>query len=300
MTVTASDPRPRNRALALGALLTDPVVLRRLVVHVGILTGFLGVWEWAGRTGRLNDLIMPAPSAIAQAFWRLYVTTGEVYWHFLVTLYEAVAGFLIGGAIGMSLAIGGALSLSFRRYIAPYAVALNVTPGIAVTPIFITWFGFGYSSKIALAALIVFFPIFVNTLAGLVRVDRDTTELFRSLGASKRQTFFKLMLPDAAPLIFAGLKIAMTSALVGAIVAEFASATEGIGILMQRYSHRLDIAASIAVLLSMSLMGLLLYSLMETADRRVVFWKHAHRLDAVSRKRRRRALGAAASRAGQR
>ena len=266
----------------------DPVFRRRAFTHVTIFALIIGVWEWAGRTGRLNDLIMPAPSAIAEAFWRLYAVTGEVYWHFFVTLYEAVAGFLIGAGIGMGLAIAAALSLGFRRYIAPYAIALNVTPGIAVTPIFIAWFGFGWSSKIALAALIVFFPVFVNTLSGLLRTDRDTAELFRALGASKAQTFFKLMVPNAAPMIFAGFKIAMTSALVGAIVAEFASATEGIGILMQRYSHKLDIAASIAVLLSMSLMGLLLFTLMEEMDRRVVFWKHQGSLDAVARKRHRR------------
>jgi NitT/TauT family transport system permease protein len=276
--------------------LTDPVFLRRKFTHLAVFSTFIGVWEWAGRTGRLNDLIMPAPSAIAEALWRLYVVTGEIYWHFFVTFFEAVMGFLIGGAIGMGLAIAAALSLAFRRYIAPYAVALNVTPGIAVTPIFIAWFGFGWSSKIALAALIVFFPIFVNTLAGLLRTDRDTAELFRSLGASKAQTFFKLMVPNAAPMIFAGLKIAMTSALVGAIVAEFASATEGIGILMQRYSHQLDIAASIAVLLSMSLMGLLLFTAMEMADRHVVFWKHQGRLEAVSRNRRRRWFGLAMTR----
>lgn len=289
----SGDVTNSKKGPGLAMRLTDPVFLRRVFAHFGIFSAFIGVWEWAGRTGRLNDLIMPAPSAIAEALWRLYVVTGEIYWHFFVTFFEAVIGFLIGGAIGMGLAIAAALSLTFRRYIAPYAVALNVTPGIAVTPIFIAWFGFGWSSKIALAALIVFFPIFVNTLSGLLRTDRDTSELFRSLGASKARTFFKLMIPNAAPMIFAGLKIAMTSALVGAIVAEFASATEGIGILMQRFAHRLDIAASIAVLLSMALMGLLLFTFMEKADRQVVFWKHQDRLDVVSRKRRRRWSGPA-------
>jgi NitT/TauT family transport system permease protein len=279
------------RGPSLAERLTNPVFLRRVFTHLAIFSAFIGVWEWAGRTGRLNDLIMPAPSAIAEALWQLYVVKGNIYWHFFVTFVEALAGFLFGGFIGMGLAIAAALSLTFRRYIAPYAVALNVTPGIAVTPIFIAWFGFGWSSKIALAALIVFFPIFVNTLAGLLRTDRDTSELFQSLGASKSQTFFKLMIPNAAPMIFAGLKIGMTGALVGAIVAEFASATEGIGILMQRFSHKLDIAGSIGVLLSMALMGLFLFTVMEIADRRVVFWKHQNRLDAVSRSRRLRWIG---------
>ncbi len=280
----------KNSKPGLAMVLLDPVFLRRLSVHFLIFATFIGVWEWAGQTGRLNDLIMPAPSAIAKALWRMYVTTGEIYWHFFVTLYEAVAGFIIGGTIGLSLAVAAALSVTFRSYIAPYAIALNVTPGIAVTPIFIAWFGFGWNSKIALAALIVFFPIFVNSLSGFLRVDRDTEELFRSMGASKLQTFFKLMVPDAAPMIFAGLKVAMTTALVGAIVAEFASATEGIGIMMQRYAHRLDIAASIGVLISMALMGLFLFTLMEVADRRTVFWQHEGRLDQVSKKRRRKLM----------
>lgn len=285
-----SQPVTRNKALDLLGILLDPVFLRRLSVHFLIFATFIGIWEWAGRTGRLNDLIMPSPSAIAEALWRMYVTTGEIYWHFFVTLYEAVTGFIIGGTIGLGLAVAAALSVSFRRYIAPYAIALNVTPGIAVTPIFIAWFGFGWNSKIALAALIVFFPIFVNSLSGFLRTDRETAELMRSLGASKLQTFFKLMVPDAAPMIFAGFKVAMTTALVGAIVAEFASATEGIGIMMQRYAHRLDIAASIGVLISMALMGLLLFTLMEVADRRTVFWQRAERLNQVSRKRRRKLM----------
>ena len=283
-----------SRQPGIGTRLADPVFLRRAFTHFAIFAAFIGVWEWAGRTGRLFELIMPAPSAIAVALWDMYFVTGAIYWHFFVTLWEAVAGFFIGAGIGAGLAIAAALSMSFRRYIAPYAVVLNVTPGIAVTPIFIAWFGFGWSSKIALAALIVFFPVFVNTLSGLLRTDRDTAELFRSLGASRLQTFFKLMLPNAAPMIFAGLKIAMTGALVGAIVAEFASATEGIGILMQRYAMSLDMAAAIGVLVSMSLMGLMLYTLMEVADRRIVFWKHQARLDAVSRRRSRRLAGGAA------
>lgn len=268
----------------------SPVFLRRLAMHILIFVLITGVWEWAGRTGRLNDLIMPAPSAIGEALWRMYFVTGEVYWHFYVTMFEAVAGFVIGGSIGLALAIGAALNKTFRRYIAPYAVVLNVTPGIAVTPIFIAWFGFGWSSKIALAALVVFFPIFVNTLSGLLRTDRDTSEMFRSLGASKSQMFFKLMVPDASSMIIAGIKVAITTALVGAIVAEFASATEGIGILMQRYSHQLEIASAIAVLLSMSVMGLLFFTFAEVLDSTVVFWNSEKRLQAVSERRRRRIM----------
>src|SRR5690606_8194555 len=104
----------------------------------------------------------------------------SIYWHFFVTFFEATAGFFIGVSIGMGLAITAAVNATFRRYIAPYAVVFNVTPGIAVTPLIIAWFGFGWSSKIALAALVCFFPPFVNTLTGLLYVDEDASDLFRS------------------------------------------------------------------------------------------------------------------------
>ena len=181
-----------------------------------------------------------------------------------------------------------ALSETFKRYVAPYAIVLNVTPGIALTPIIIAWFGFGMGSKIALAAVISFFPIFVNTLTGLIQRDEDREELFRSLGGSERQIFAKLRLPAALPLLFAGLKIGLTTALIGAVVAEFAQATDGVGVLMSRFSFQLNMAASLATLLSMTLIGLILFYSMEFLDDRIVFWRRETRRAAKSRAKTRR------------
>jgi NitT/TauT family transport system permease protein len=283
MTVAASE----TAALGLEA---RPASVRvgRIFIHLAIFSVIVGVWEAASRAGLLNVLILPPPSKVAEALYELYVETGQIYWHFFVTIFEALAGFLIGCAIGLALAIGAALSPTFRRYIAPYAVVFNVTPGIAVTPIIIAWFGFGWNSKIALAALVVFFPVFVNTLSGLLQIDTEKQEMFRSLGASRLQTFFKLMLPDAAPMIMAGFKVAITGALTGVIVAEFASATEGVGILMQRFTYALDIASSIAALLTMAVMGLLLFTLMELLDSLLIFWRRDGRMSAVGARRARR------------
>jgi len=160
-----------------------------------------------------------------------------------------------------------------------------VTPLIAVAPLMIAWFGFGWNSKIAIATLVCFFAPFVNTLTGLLNVDPDAEEMFRSLGAGKRQIFWKLMLPSSIPIIMAGLKTAMALALIGAVVGEFISASEGVGILMQRASFALNIAESIAVLLSMALMGLILYAVMELLDDTIVFWRRDARMVAVSRRR---------------
>jgi len=264
---------------------------KRLAMHILVFVIIVGVWELAGVFNQLNDLLLPAPSVIIGKFAEMWLPTflggtGRIYYHFFITLWEAVAGFFIGVSIGVSLAVTAAVSPMFRRYLAPYAVAFNVTPGIAVAPLIIAWFGFGLSSKIALATLVCFFAPFINTLTGLLHVDEEASELFRSMRANRQQYFWKLQLPSSMPLFIAGLKLALTGALLGAIVAEFFSASAGVGILMQRFSFKLDIGSALATLLSMSLMGLLFFTVMEILDYRVIFWKRDSRMQAVSKKRK--------------
>lgn len=254
--------------------------------HLMVFAVFLALWELAAAIGLIDVILLPQPHQIARSIWELYVEKGTIYRHFGITFYEALGGFIIGGALGLALAIASSLNDSFRRYVSPYAILLNVTPGLALTPIVIAWFGFGYSSKIALGAIVCFFPIFVNTLIALARPDGETLEMFQSMGASKMQVFWKLRLPAALPMIFAGFKIAITTALVGAVVAEFSQATAGIGVLMQRLSFSLDMSAAIAALLSMSLLGLILFTLIEILDDRIVFWRRPSRLESVSRRRK--------------
>lgn len=259
--------------------------LVRFLPHLALFLALLAVWELAVRTGLITSIIIPKPSAIMGAIVELYITKRTIYPHFLITLTEAVTGFLIGAAIAIILAVWSSLSDSFKRYVSPYAVVLNVTPGIALVPIIIAWFGYGMGSKIALAAVICFFPIYVNTLTGLIQRDEDREELFRSVGASRYQVFRKLRVPAALPLMFAGFKIGLTTALIGAVVAEFAQATAGVGVLMSRFSFQLNMAASLATLLSMTVIGLLLFYAMEILDDRIVFWRRDTRMSAVSRAR---------------
>jgi NitT/TauT family transport system permease protein len=259
--------------------------VRRLLTHLVIFAIVIGTWELLGVFGQLNDLILPAPGKIAYAIINLYFVTGKIWWHFFVTMFEALAGFAIGVGIGVTLAVVAGLNATFRRYIAPYVVVVQVTPLIALAPLMIAWFGFGWNSKIAIAAVVCFFAPFINTLTGLLNVDPDAEEMFRSLGATKKQIFWKLMLPSSIPIIMAGLKTAMALALIGAVVGEFISASEGVGILMQRASFALNIAESIAVLLSMALMGLILYATMEWLDDLIVFWRRDTRMNAESRRR---------------
>ncbi len=272
-----------------GTLILDRLL--RFIPHALLLLVLLGLWEMAARIGWITSIMIPRPSAIGAAIVKLYITEGTIYRHFFITLTEAVVGFLIGASVAIGLAVASSMSEVFKRYVIPYAVVLNVTPGIALTPVIIAWFGYGMGSKIALAAILCFFPIFVNTLTGLVQVDEDREELFASLGASRRQVFAKLRVPAALPLLFAGLKIGLTTALIGAVVAEFAQATDGVGVLMSRFSFQLNMAASIATLLSMTVIGLLLFYTMEFLDDRIVFWRRESRRAAASRARARTWLG---------
>ena len=136
------------------------------------------------------------------------------------------------------------------------------------------------------AALICFFPPFVNTVTGMLSVDEDAREMFRSLGATKSQIFWKLQLPGSMPIIMAGLKIAMSLALAGAIVGEFLSANQGMAVLIARYTYSLNMASSFAVLLSLTALGFILFKVAEFADSRIVFWNHDDRLAEVGRKRK--------------
>jgi NitT/TauT family transport system permease protein len=257
----------------------------RMARHLAIFVAIIAVWEIAARAGWLDELTSPRPSAIVESIILIYIEQKNVYWHFFVTLVEALAGFVIGAAAGVILAILAALYEPFRRYIQPYVLVPQVTPRVALTPILIAWLGFGWSPKIAIAALICFFPPFVNTVTGMLGVDEEASEMLRSMGASKRQIFWKLQLPNAMPVIMAGLKTAMSLALAGAIVGEFLSANQGMAVLIHRYTSSLNMASSFAILLSLTLMGFVFFKIAEFADSHIVFWKHDERLAKVSRKR---------------
>jgi NitT/TauT family transport system permease protein len=170
----------------------------------------------------------------------------------------------------------GTLIGLFRRFslaVYPPVVGFQIMPRVALAPVFLTWFGFGITSKIVMAATICFFPVLVNTILGMQGVSRDARALMRSLGASKWEEYRKLLLPASLPAIFASLKVAIALALIGAIVAEFLGASEGMGVLLREFSFQLLIAESFAVLVALSLLGLVLYGLAALLESRLIFWR---------------------------
>lgn len=249
-----------------------PSFVRRALPPFLAFVVLVVVMEIVARAEVVSALVLPAPSSIARAFVELF-TSGLVWKHAGVTLSETLLGFVVGAGGGFLLGVGASFSPLFRQIVSPYVVVFQVTPRVALAPIFLTWFGFGITSKVILAATICFFPVFINTVTGLVNVDPQARELFRSLRASRGQEFRHLTLPNAMPVVFAGLKTATTLALIGAIVAEFVGASSGLGLLIDQFNFQLATDSAFAVILLLAVVGLMFYGVFELLDRWVAFWK---------------------------
>lgn len=237
-----------------------------------VLVLLILAWEAAGRLGITNEVIVPGPLDVARELVNL--VQEEFFWQAArVTMTETLVGFLIG-AVGAWI-IGTLVGMfsTVREAVYPLIVAFQITPRVALAPLFLTWFGFGISSKIVLAATICFFPVLINVVVGLDTVDRDARRLMRSLGASRWDEYRMLSLPSSLPVVFAGLKTAITLALIGAIVAEFVGASEGMGVLISTFNFQLEVASGFAVIVALMLMGLTLYGVLDLIDRKLVFWR---------------------------
>ncbi|HXK40151.1 MAG TPA: ABC transporter permease [Candidatus Paceibacterota bacterium] len=244
-------------------------------------------WDVAQTRGWISDLLVPRPGEVAISTYELFAT-GLIWEHLRTTLFETVTGFLLAAVFAISLALAAGWSRTLRYMVQPYAVVLQVLPMISLAPIIISIFGFGTTSKVVVAALISFFPIFVNTLTGVLTPNPQAEDLFLSLGASRAKTFVHVLLPGAAPMVFAGLRIGLTLALAGAVVAEFVSAQVGLGLLVSRFSYQLNLDDAFAVIVVLTAMGLLLYASVGLLERFIVFWHRPSGLDARSKRRQRR------------
>jgi NitT/TauT family transport system permease protein len=234
----------------------------------------LVVWEIVCRAGMVSPLVLPAPSRV----WDGLVILFTAPWfpqHVWYTTAETLIGFAIGGVAAILLGIVMVNVRLFKEVIYPYVVAFQVMPKVVLAPIFITWFGFGIESKIVMAIAISFFPVVINTVVGLESVEENASLLMRSLAASRSQIFWKLAWPTALPSIFAGLKTSLTLALIGALVAEFVTAKEGLGTLITTFSFELKVYLVFACIIVVSVLGLVLYGLMEVLERKIVFWRRS-------------------------
>ncbi len=233
----------------------------------GILIAvLLLLWETGVRFFEVPNFLLPAPTEIATLFvdeWAL------IQMHSLATVWAIASGYVT--AVVFALAVS-ALMIRFpliERLIMPIFVGLQSVPKIAIAPLILVWIGAGSGSKIAVVMSIAFFPIVINTMAGFKEVDRGLADVFRSVAASERQMLFKLRLPYAIPYIFAGLRIATTLAVLGAIVAEWLAASNGLGYLVLSGSFNFNTARSFAAIISLAVIGTLFFNLMSWIETRM-------------------------------
>jgi NitT/TauT family transport system permease protein len=242
---------------------------RLLAISFGLFV--LLVWYLATKFGLVHALIIPSPQDTFFAAGRV-MSADYFLPNAWVTIHEILWGFVLGLASGVIFGVAVTMFESVRATIYPYLVALQAPPKIVLAPIFITWFGFDEPSKIAIAVVMSFFPMFLNTLTGLTSVDQNAVKLMTSLTASRWQTFRYLLLPNAMPIMMAGVKLCWTLAVLGVIVGEFVGASAGIGYLIYAMNFQLDIAGVFALIILLSLFTVVVYQLIEWAEARIIFW----------------------------
>lgn len=277
-------------ALSTPATLRFTIGHRRILTHAGLFAALVLLWETGAGTGFLDPLFFPSPSAILHSVWLIYIVNGNVWFHLYSTMGLVLMGWVAGSFLGIGLGALVGFNAVLRKFLKPYIIVLEATPRIAVAPLLIAALGFGLTSKVAIIMLVCFFAPFINTLSGVINVDRDKLELFQTLRATKLQVLRKLVLPEALPVIMAGERLALTAALSGALVAEFIQRDKGIGTLILTYTRNLNMASAFACIFTLTLVGFLIFKGMEMLDHRIAFWKNDAGMKRVSDKRRRAGL----------
>ncbi|QDC01000.1 ABC transporter permease [Mesorhizobium sp. 8] len=241
----------------------------RAVILAAILIG----WELA--SGRLVSVFFASkPSLIAKALW-VWIADGSLFYHMGITAFEAFLGFVVGGFLGMCVGTALGRSRLLSDLLDPFIMAFYSLPKVALAPLFILWLGIGLEMKVALTAAIVFFLVFLNTYTGVRNVSKELESILRLMGANERAVLTKVVLPSAMTWVFAGLRISVPYALIGAIVGELMASNQGLGSLLVLSQGQLDTAGVFASLVAIMLLAFLLNQAVKYAEARLTPWKVA-------------------------
>lgn len=260
-------PRPRRAAVWLARA-------GELALPAAAIALLFAAWEWGVALLGIGAYLLPPPSQVLAAIAAM-ARDGSLWHNTQVTLGATLGGFAIALAAG--IAVGGLIAQSrlVERTVYGYLVAIQTLPKIALAPLFVAWFGFGLSSKVAVAALIAFFPIVVNVIVGLKSCDAGRIDVMRALSASRWQIFRHVQLPSALPFILAGADVAIVFALTGAIVGEFVGATAGLGYQMVLSNSQMQVPKVYGVLIVLGGIGMLLHGAVALLRRRLLSWMPA-------------------------
>jgi NitT/TauT family transport system permease protein len=241
-------------------------------LSLGLIIAILVVWQAVQSRGVINKYILPTPVMIGQELvsnWDLLLRNA------VPTLLEAATGFLIGNAVGVLIAVLFVYSPVVEDAFYPLAIVLRSLPMVAVTPILVVWLGPGFASKVALTALITFFPTLVNMVQGLSSAETSALELMHTLAARERQVFLKIRLPFALPHLFTAMRIAGSAAVLGAMVAEWIGSARGLGYLILQAMFNFQGPLVWATMLVASLLSMAAYFLVVLVERLVIPWHAA-------------------------
>ena len=227
------------------------------------------LWELIVRVFHVNPIILPAPSAV---FIEFFTNIAFYLPHAWVTLYEALLGFFLGMACAIGLGILLSHSMLLEKFLLPLAVLANVTPIMAIAPLFILWFGFGSLPKILIAAIITFFPMLVNSIAGFRSIDENHYEYMQSLYASKKEIFLKLRVPNSLPYLFSAAKTCISLSVMGAVVGEWTGATSGLGNVILMASNYMQMNRMFAAIFVLAFMGVSLTQIVRLVELKVLSW----------------------------
>ncbi|MCO5066686.1 MAG: ABC transporter permease [Rhizobiaceae bacterium] len=237
---------------------------------VALMLAFFLAWEASVVWFDVPEYVIPTPSRILQKLVS-DITSGTILPHLQVTLIEVLLGFVLAAIGGLALGTASGLFPLFDRLTYPFILAFQAVPKVAIAPLLIIWFGYGIQSKVVTAAVIAFFPLFVNVSAGLKEADPRRLMLMRSLRASPLQTYIKVRLPGLMPYLFSGLEVALVLSIIGAIVGEFIGASVGLGSIIVQRQASIDVAGVFSVIIILSLMAVILTWLLRLVQARYRF-----------------------------
>ncbi|MBN1287186.1 MAG: ABC transporter permease [Anaerolineae bacterium] len=244
----------------------------RWLVSPLVALALLGLWYGVTAADLLPAFMLPAPGDVFEAFYEA-LEAGSLPYHIGVTLQEVLLGLASGLGVALSLGYLLAKFPLFERILAPYIVGLQAVPIVAIAPLLIIWFGSGTQSKIITCALIVFFPMLINTVVGMRQVEPDLRDLMRALNATRWQTFRYLEVPAALPVLLGGLKVSATLSVIGAVVGEFVGANAGLGFMINSARSVFDTPTVYVAVFTLTLMALALYGLVGSLERRLLAWQ---------------------------
>jgi NitT/TauT family transport system permease protein len=236
-----------------------------------IVLAFFGAWDVFVRVYDVSELVLPPPTTVFESLVAV-VQDPETWDHARVTAIETIGGFLIALVCGVAVGVILGKVPWMERSLRPMIVASQVVPKVALIPLFVIWFGFGMTSKVIMSAMLAFFPIMLNVQLGVRSVEAGQREVMRSLDATRWQTFRHLELKSTMPYVFAGMEVGIVFAIIGTIVGEYLGGSEGLGYLVVRTLNELNAPALFAVIILLSVLGLLLYFVVNGLKRFFIPW----------------------------